>query len=306
MADPDSSSRNINLTNKNDNVAARSPNIFSHLYNTCKTYVTKFLTKKIKTREQLLDTLKNSTDKDVLSSEAINMIDGVLYVSDMQVRDIMIPRSQMIVIDVDCEIEEFLPVMISSGHSRFPVVGENRDEVLGTILAKDLLPYIIPKDKSSKVNIKELIRPVMIVPESKRLNILLKEFRISRQHMAIVADEYGGISGLATIEDVLEQIVGNIEDEYDIQASANITKAGNNVFNVQALTPIEEFNEYFDVNFSDEEFDTIGGVILNNFGYLPVKNETTTIENFKIKILNADKRRIKLIKIIKLPEVSPN
>ncbi len=298
MADPDSSST------KNDTV--KSSNIFSNLYSALKVNLMKIFTKKIKTREQLLDTLKNSTDKDVLSAEAINMIDGVLYVSDMQVRDIMIPRSQMIVIDIDCEIEEFLPLMISSGHSRFPVIGENRDEVLGTILAKDLLPYILPKDKTTKINLKELIRPVMIVPESKRLNTLLKEFRVSRQHMAIVADEYGGISGLATIEDVLEQIVGNIEDEYDIKASANISKVNNNVYNVQALTPIEEFNEYFNVNFSDEEFDTIGGVILNSFGYLPVKNETTTIENFKVKILNADKRRIKLVKIIKIPEVNSN
>lgn len=296
MADPDSSSKNINL----------SSGMFSCWYQGLKSNLAKFLTKKITTREQLLAMLKSSTDKETLSTEALNMIEGVLDVSDMQVRDIMIPRSQMIVIDVDCEIDEVLPLMISSGHSRFPVIGENRDEVLGTILAKDLLPYILPKDKNSRINLKELIRPAMIVPESKRLNILLKEFRISRQHMALVADEYGGISGLATIEDVLEQIVGNIEDEFDIQTTDNIIKINNNAFNVQALTPIDEFNEYFNVEFSDEEFDTIGGVILNSFGYLPVKNETTTIGNFKVKILNADKRRIKLVKIIVIPQANSN
>lgn len=288
MSDPESSSKNTNsLKSSLSNLYSKFTNLFA---------------KKVQTRAQLLEVLKGSISNEVLSNEALSMIEGVLYVSDMQVRDIMVPRSQMIVLDVDCEINEFLPIMISSGHSRFPVIGENRDEVLGTILAKDLLPFMLPNrdSKASIINLRELIRPAMVVPESKRLNILLKEFRVSRQHMAIIADEYGGISGLATIEDVLELIVGNIEDEFDIQASDNIIKLNNNVYNVQALTPISEFNDYFNAEFSDEEFDTIGGMVLSSFGYLPVKNETTTIGNFKVKILNADKRRVKLLKIIPL------
>jgi len=298
MSDPDSS-RLKNL--KNDTAPVNSSHgLFYNLYKQFTNNLLHFFSRKIKTREQLSKILKISAQSEILSSEALNMIEGVLCVSDMQVRDIMIPRSQMVVLEIDCDIEESLPKMISCGHSRFPVIGENRDEVLGTILAKDLLPFVL--NKANKININELLRPAMIVPESKRLNILLKEFRASRHHMAIVADEYGGISGLVTIEDVLEQIVGNIEDEFDIQESENIIKLDNDFYTVQALTPIIEFNEYFATDFSDEEFDTIGGVVLNSFGYLPVKNETIIIKNFKIRILNADKRRIRLLKICKIKD----
>ncbi|MBP9723063.1 MAG: CBS domain-containing protein [Gammaproteobacteria bacterium] len=263
-----------------------------------------FFKKRLKTSQQLLSILEEANQHDVLSLEALNMIEGVLQVSDMQARDIMVPRSQMVVLDIDSPIEEVLPQMIESGHSRFPVIGEDRDEVLGTILAKDLLPFILQKDK--KINIKELLRPAMVIPESKRLNILLKEFRLNRHHMAIIANEYGGISGLLTIEDILEQIVGDIEDEFDPHEENNIIKISENVYHVQALTPILEFNEYFNTDLDDTEFDTIGGVVLNSFGHMPSKNESLVIDGYKIKILNADKRRIRLLKISKVKSGNSN
>lgn len=256
------------------------------------------ISKKPSSKLALLNILRQSTKSEVISQESLNMIEGVLQVSDMQVRDIMVPRSQMIVLEKDSKLEEFLPQMIESGHSRFPVVGENRDEVLGTLLAKDLLPFIAKSEDN--VNLKDLIRPAMVIPESKRLNILLKEFRAKKQHMAIIADEYGGISGLVTIEDVLEQIVGDIEDEFDVEENINIIEQGNDKFQVQALTTIEEFNEHFNTKFSDDEFDTVGGLVLSAIGHLPKKNETTTIDGFHVKILSSDKRRIKLLEISKL------
>lgn len=257
-----------------------------------------FFSKKIKNHKQMLNILEEAKFNEIITQEALDMIEGVMQVSDMQARDIMVPRSQMVVLDLESEIEEFLPQMIESGHSRFPVMGENRDEILGIIMAKDLLPFILQKDK--KINVKELLRPTMIIPESKRLNMLLKEFRMNRHHMAIIADEYGGISGLVTIEDILEQIVGDIEDEFDPKEDNNIIKLNDNVYHVQALTPIIEFNEYFNADLSEEEFDTIGGLVLNNFGHFPGKNESVIIDQFKLKILNADKRRIRLLKVSRL------
>lgn len=248
-------------------------------------------------KDQFQDVLRHVTEKSVISHESYNMIQGVLQVSDMQVRDIMVPRSQMIVLEKDSKLEEFIPQMIESGHSRFPVIGTNRDEVLGTLLAKDLLPFIVKRDPD--ITLKDILRPAMVIPESKRLNILLKEFRVKKQHMAIIADEYGGISGLVTIEDVLEQIVGDIEDEFDTEENTYIIEHKDNVFHVQALTPIEDFNKYFGSNFSDDEFDTIGGLVLNAIGHLPKKNETTTINGFHVKVLSADKRRIRLLQITK-------
>lgn len=256
----------------------------------------RFLNLTPKTRPQLMDLLTNAIQTGIISHDAYNMIEGVLQVSDMQVRDIMVPRSQMVVIEKDAKLEECLPRMIESGHSRFPVIGNNRDEVLGSLLAKDLLPYIFRRDET--IVLKDLLRPTMVIPESKRLNVLLKEFRAQKQHMAIIADEYGGISGLVTIEDVLEQIVGDIEDEFDTDDENHIVEYKKNIFHVQALTPIEDFNEYFQTHFSEEEFDTIGGLVLNEIGYLPKKNESFTINNLQIKILSADKRRIKLLQIV--------
>lgn len=271
------------------------------LNNLTNKFINKFIDKSPKTEDELTELLTLAHKNKILSEESHNMIKGVLEISNMQARDIMIPRSQMIVIEKDSSLDEYLPQVIESGHSRFPVIGENRDEILGILLAKDILSNI--NKQNNQINLKSLLRDAMVIPESKRLNSLLKEFRKNRQHMAIIADEYGGISGLVTIEDILEQIVGDIEDETDIEEENNIINIKNNTYQIQALTTIEEFNTYFKTDFSDEEFDTIGGLVLNKFGYLPQKNETTEINGFKIKVINSDKRRIRVLKITDLDKV---
>jgi magnesium and cobalt transporter len=212
------------------------------------------------------------------------------------VRDVMVPRTQMVVIQHDDSPEEFFPHIIESAHSRFPVIGDNRDEVLGILLAKDLLPYFIKKDQG-ELDIRELLRPAVFIPESKRLNVLLRDFRANRNHMAIVVDEYGGIAGLVTIEDVLEQIVGEIEDEHDIDDDTYIIKHSDMRYTAKALTPIEEFNEQFGVEIPVDGFDTIGGLLTREFGHLPKRGESVTIDKFKFKILRADSRRIFLVQI---------
>lgn len=258
-------------------------------------------------RQQLVDLLRDAEERDLLDADALTMIEGVLQVSDKQVRDIMIPRAQMVVIEKDARLEEFLPEVIESAHSRFPVVGDSRDDVLGILLAKDLLSYTfqVPTKPTSyeKFDINRVLRPVVFVPESKRLNVLLQDFRQSHNHMAIVVDEYGGVAGLVTIEDVLEQIVGEIEDEYDVDEDAyiKILKPGHYI--VKALTPVEDFNRYFHSEFSDEEFDTVGGLVMQAFGYLPKRGESITIGDFECKVLHADQRRIKLLRVLKSEEI---
>jgi len=224
------------------------------------------------------------------------MIEGVLQVADMQARDIMIPRSQMVVVSRDADPEKLISVAIKSGHSRFPVVGDSRDEVVGVLLAKDLLRYSVNK-ASQQFSIRDVLRPAVFVPESKRLNVLLKEFRASRNHLAIVVDEYGGVAGMVTIEDVLEQIVGEIEDEHDIDEDTFIRKYSDTHFTVKALTPIEDFNEYFETEFRDDEFDTIGGLVTHNIGHLPRRGETIILDNFSFHIVNAGNRRIHLMQV---------
>ncbi len=219
-----------------------------------------------------------------------------MQVSDMQTREIMIPRSQMVVIKRESSLEEILPMIISSAHSRYPVIGENTDEVLGILLAKDLLPLVLEKDVDS-IDITGMLRPATVVPESKRLNVLLREFRENRNHMAIVIDEYGGVAGLVTIEDVLEEIVGEIEDEHDVEPDSYIKKLAENDYIVKALTPIDDFNEAFEAEFSDEEFDTIGGIILQQFGHLPRRNEVATVNGYEFKVLNADSRQVHLLRM---------
>lgn len=248
-------------------------------------------------RSQLMEILKLAASNDIIDADALTMIEGVLQVSEIQVRDIMVPRSQMVVVDQDSQPREFLPIIIESQHSRFPVIGENRDEVIGILLAKELLRFTFSGEES--FNIRSILRPAVFIPESKRLNVLLKEFRLNRNHMAIVVDEYGGISGLVTIEDVLEQIVGEIEDEYDIDdITTYIRKLSDDLFTVKALTPIEKFNEYFDTDFSDDYFDTIGGLVMQRFGKLPKKGDSIQIENCHFKVLHADNRRIRLLRVI--------
>ncbi len=250
-------------------------------------------------REQLVSVLRNAQQRYLLDPEALGMIEGVLQVAEMQARDIMIPRAQMVVLQRDDAPEELLSTVVESGHSRFPVIGENRDEVLGILLAKDLLRYF-SQGTDKTFQIADIIRPTVFVPESKRLNILLKEFRSSRNHIAIVVNEYRGVAGMVTLEDVLEQIVGEIEDEYDIDADVFIVKHGDNRYTAKALTPIDVFNEQFNADFSDEEFDTLGGLVLHGFGHLPKRNESITIGRFRFKILRADNRRIYLLQVIVL------
>lgn len=253
-----------------------------------------------KDRDDLLVVLRDAEKNQVLDTEALGIIEGALEVSDMQVREIMIPRPQMVVINAQTSPRDFLPEMIATAHSRFPVIGESPDEVIGILLAKDLLPYAL-NGGIDEFNIQAHLRKATFVPESKRLNILLQEFRVNRNHMAIVVDEYGCIAGLVTIEDVLEQIVGEIEDEYDEDEDDSlIKKFESNSFIVKALTPIEDFNNHFDTHFSDTEFDTIGGIVTQQFGRLPVREEQVDIEGFNFKILNADNRRIRLLQVTPL------
>lgn len=249
-------------------------------------------------KEQLVLLLRDAAQRNLLDADALSMMEGVLQVSEMQVREIMIPRPQMVVVEAAHSPEEFLPHVIEFAHSRYPVIGEKKDEVLGILLAKDLLAYVAgQKNGSAKYHLREVLRPAVFVPESKRLNVLLKEFRANRNHMAIVVDEYGGVSGLVTIEDVLEQIVGEIEDEHDFDDDVFIVKHSDNTYIVKALIPIDDFNEYFGTGFSDQEFDTIAGIVSQQFGRLPKRGEETSIGGFQVRVLRADNRRIHLLQI---------
>jgi magnesium and cobalt transporter len=241
-------------------------------------------------REQLIALLRSAHQRNLLDADALSIIEGALNVSEMQVRDIMIPRAQMDVIDINEPIETFIPQLISTAHSRFPVIDQNRDDVIGILLAKDLLRYYAGEEE---FNVREMLRPAVFVPEAKRLNVLLREFRASRNHMAIVADEYGGVAGLVTIEDVLEQIVGEIEDEYDFdEASDNILAESSGRFRVKALTQIADFNAAFGTRLSDHEVDTIGGLVIAELGRLPKRGETLTIGGLRFQVLRADSRRV--------------
>jgi len=251
------------------------------------------------TRQQLIEVLRDSQTRDLLDRDALDMIEGVLQVSEMQVRDIMVPRSQMDVVDKGTTPETYLPQVIASGHSRFPMIDGDKDKVVGILLAKDLLRYfLLEKRRRARFDINDFLRPVVFVPESKRLNVLLREFRMSRNHMAIVVDEYGGVAGLVTIEDVLEQIVGEIKDEYDIDADdVMIRERGDQEFVVKALTPLEEFNLRFKKEFQQDEIDTIGGVVIGKFGHLPKRGEKIDIDGLRFEVLRSDSRRIHLLKV---------
>src|SRR5262245_41164071 len=247
-------------------------------------------------REELGEQLAEASRRGVIDADALSMLEGVLQVADTQVRDIMVPRSHMVVIQRDDPPERILPLVVESGHSRYPVIGEDRDQVFGILLAKDLLK-LFAEEKTEDFDIREFLRPAVIVPESKRLNVLLKEFRGSHNHMAIVVDEYGGVSGLVTIEDVVEQIVGEIDDEYDVEDDQPIRRESARQFVVRALTRIDEFNEYFGSDFTDEEFDTIGGLITHQLGRLPRRGETVTVNGFEFRVVRADRRRIDTLRL---------
>jgi magnesium and cobalt transporter len=252
-------------------------------------------------REQLVELLRSAYDRNLIDADGLSMIEGVLQVSELQARDIMVPRAQMYVVDVRQKPEEILPSVIEAGHSRFPAVGESKDDVIGILLAKDLLRYFAGQE----LNLRDMLRPAVFVPESKRLNVLLREFRRNRNHMAMVVDEYGGVAGLLTIEDVLEQIVGEIEDEYDFdETEAGILLDRNGLYRVKAQTEIAGFNETFGTQFSDEEYDTIGGLLLSRFGRLPKRGEEIVIEPLRFRVLRADSRRLHslLVERLKAPE----
>jgi magnesium and cobalt transporter len=255
-------------------------------------------------RDALLEDLREATERGLLDAEALEMLEGVIAVGDLQVRDIMVPRSQMTVVARDGGIEALLPVVVESGHSRFPVIGEDRDQVIGILLAKDLLRYYAENERED-FDIREVIRPAVFVPESKRLNVLLKEFRRSHNHIAMVVDEYGGVCGLVTIEDVIEQIVGEIDDEHDVEDDQTIRREGAREFTVRALTPIADFNQYFGTAFSDEEYDTIGGLLMQEFGRLPRRGETIRVSDLEFRILRADRRRIDLLRVFTPTDIEP-
>ena len=265
-----------------------------------------FLSREPDDREELLRLLHGAFEHKLLDADALSIIEGALQVSEMTVRDIMIPRAQMDVVSIEDEPAQFIPFVLETRHSRFPVIGENKDDVVGILLAKELLNYYANPES---FELHDTLRPVVFVPESKRLNVLLRDFRANRNHIAIAVDEYGGVSGLVTIEDVLEQIVGDIEDEYDFdEAEDNIIAEANGRYRVKAQTEIAAFNEKFGSEFSDEEFDTIGGLVLRAFGRLPKRGETTTIDKFRFRVVRADSRRIYTLQVEKLsppPEEEP-
>lgn len=247
-------------------------------------------------RTVLLDTLQDAHKHGVIDAEALTMIEGVFQVSEMRVRDIMVPRAHMVALHDDMSVEDMLSLISSSGHSRFPVIDESLDEIVGILLAKDLSHYS-SEERRNKFELKDILRPAIFVPESKRLNVLLKDFRSSRNHMAIVIDEYGGVAGLVTIEDVLEEIVGEIDDEHDDADSTYIQRHGYRRYTVSGLTTISDFNEFFDADLSSDQFDTIAGFITHEIGYLPERGEEVVVGNFQFKVISANSRRINNLQV---------
>ena len=263
--------------------------------------LTHFISGEPQTKSDLEDVLSLAEEHEIIDQDARKIMEGALLVTNMQVRDIMIPRAQMIVIDSDESVQEVLPKIIDAGHSRFPVIGDGIDDVIGILLAKDLLPLV--ESDSAPPALRQLMRPVIAVPESKRLNVLLREFRQNRNHMAIVIDEYGGIAGLITIEDVLEEIVGEIEDETDVAEKKPIRPMSDGTFFVEALTAIDDFNAFFNTEFSDDEFDTIGGVVVNAFGQLPSRNQSIQLNNFEFSVIRADERRLSSLRVRSVADI---
>ncbi|NKB36520.1 MAG: CBS domain-containing protein [Gammaproteobacteria bacterium] len=259
------------------------------------------LTREPQNLQELVDILRNSEARNLLDPDVLAMVEGALHVSNMQVRDIMVPRIQMIAIDNETKPEEIISIVLESGHSRFPVIAGDANDVIGILLAKDLLAYY-SNNENEDFNIKDMMRRAVFIPESKRLNVLLREFRSSRNHMAIVVDEYG-VAGLVTIEDVIEEIVGEIEDEHDIEEEEYINQHGKSRYTVKALTPIDDFNKFFRTNLSDDEYETIGGLVINAFGHLPKRGEMIDLAGYNVKVLRSDKRRVHLLRLIKLDDV---
>jgi magnesium and cobalt transporter len=252
-------------------------------------------------QEQLIQLIRSASERHILDSEALSIVEGALNVSQMKARDIMIPRSQVVMVSRDSEPAEILKLIAEATHSRFPVIDDDRDDVIGILLAKDLLAAVTRAGEFD-FDLRELLRPAVFIPESKRLNVLLREFRARRNHMAIVVDEYGGVAGMVTIENVLEQIVGEIEDEHDIDDDAPILQRNDTTYAIKALATVEDFNEHFDADWSDEDFDTVGGYVVNQFGHLPERGEKITIRRFKFTVVRADNRRVHLLEMTILPK----
>ena len=258
-----------------------------------------FLLREPEDREQLVELLHGAYENHLMDADSLAMIEGVLQVSEMQVRDIMIPRSQMDVIDITDPPEKFIPHVIETAHSRFPVIEDDKNDVIGILLAKDLLRYYAGED----FEVRDMLRPAVFIPEAKRLNVLLKEFRSNRNHIAIVVDEYGGVAGMVTIEDVLEQIVGDIEDEYDYDEDEdNIIQSAEGHYRVKALTEIGDFNAAVGTSFSDVEYSTIGGLVVNKFGHMPKRGDSIVIDNLSVSVLRADSRRLHSILVEIIPD----
>ncbi|MDH4457555.1 MAG: transporter associated domain-containing protein [Nevskia sp.] len=249
-----------------------------------------------RTREDLNELLDGAHESGLVDADAASMIRGVFETGQLQVRDIMVPRAQMVIVERDWPLEQLLASVVESGHSRYPVIGDSRDEIVGILLAKDLLRFT--SSEAPDFDIARWLRPVAFVPESKRVNVLLKDFRKSRNHMALVADEYGGVAGLVTIEDVLEQIVGEIDDEHDESESAQILKQDDRRYLVQGLTPIDDFNQYFGAEFSDEDFDTVAGLVMHELGHMPRRGESIQIDRFQFNVQRADSRRVHLLQVM--------
>jgi hemolysin (HlyC) family protein len=265
------------------------------------------MTGEVQDRGEVVEYLREATLRGVVEGDALPMLEGVLTVGDIQVRDIMVPRAQMTFLNRGDEPDVLLKTVIDSGHSRFPVLDEDREKIVGILLAKDLLRLAARQENGdgAEFDIKEFMRPAVFVPESKRLNVLLREFRRSRVHMAVVADEYGGIAGLVTIEDVIEQIVGDIDDEHDVDEDVNIRKDGDRQYIVRGQTPIDEFNEYFQTELSDDEFDTIAGVVMKQLGRLPRRGETLTLADCELKVMRFDRRRIDTLRLTAQRDIVP-
>lgn len=244
-------------------------------------------------KEELIGLLRDAHVRQLIDNETLGMIEGVILFSQMRVRDIMLPKKQMVCLSIHDDLKEIIQTVTESGHSRFPVIGDDKDDIIGVLHAKDLLRYAHAEDSS--VDLHDLIRQASIIPESKRLDLLLSEFRTNRNHMAVVVDEYGLVSGFVTIEDIIEQIIGDIEDEFDIDEEAYLKAHGNGQYTIKALMPIDDFNDALNAQFSDENYDTIGGIVMAGFGHMPKRGDTLMIEQFEFKILNADSRRIKLL-----------
>ena len=254
-------------------------------------------------RQDLVELLRDAFSRGLIDRDSLDMIEGVFGVSEMKVRDIMIPRGQVDVVEKNARPEDYLPMVIESGHSRFPMIDGDKDKVIGILLAKDLLRYFqLDKKKRSQFRVLDMLRPAVFVPESKRLNVLLREFRANRNHMAVVVDEFGGMGGIITIEDVLEQIVGDIADEYDIDEETMILPRRDGEFVVKALTPLEDFNERLRTTFSDADVDTIGGLVLAKFGRMPKRGDTIVIDRLQFEVLRSDSRRIHLLKVTPVDE----